>query len=248
MKSSYWKSLFAARAERPELPGWNDSTRLTAAERRLVARSIQEFQLGEGTGGGSLWRRAVESGLAESDPDFIAALQLFIGEEQRHSRDLGRFLDREGIPRLERHWVYGAFRRVRRLAGLELCLRVLVTAEIIAVPYYSALRDATRSPLLRALCEQIVADEGDHLCYQAFNLMQLRAMRRGRAQGWERAAWRAFLRGTMAVVWREHGRVLSAGGYGWSRFRRECERLLDAVERPGLRGFELAARAGELIA
>jgi len=129
-----------------------------------------------------------------------------------------------------------------------MCLRVLVTAEIIAVPYYSALREATKSPLLRALCEQILADEGDHLCYQAFNLRRLRTMRRASLGGWESTLWRVFLFGTMAVVWREHGRVLVAGGYRWGRFRRECERLLAAVEHPRLRGFELPAETRELLA
>jgi hypothetical protein len=245
--SFYWKDLFGARATRPDLPGWERTDRLTASERQLIAGSLQQFQLGEGSGGGGLRRRAINSVLAESDPDFIGSLELFIQEEQRHSRDLGRFLDRENIRCLTGHWVDGVFRRVRKLAGLELCLRTLVTAEIIAVPYYTALRGATRSPLLRAICEQILADEGDHLCYQAFHLMRLRSSGR-RRPACEAALWKLFLWGALAVVWREHGRVLNAGGYGWTRFRRECEGLLSAVDSPRLRGFKLTPETGELIA
>jgi hypothetical protein len=236
-----WKSFFRARAERPDLPGWDDTGRLTPEERRLIAPSIQQFQLGEGADGAGLRRRALESALAGADPGFIATLQLFIQEEQRHSRDLGRFLDREGIPRLERHWVDGVFRRVRRLAGLELCLTVLVTAEIIAVPYYKALGAATASPLLRAVCAQILADEQDHLLYQAFNLLRLRALRR-RSTRCETACWRLFLYGTMLVVWREHRRVLVAGGYFWTRFRKECDLLLDQVK--SAKSFQTAAGNG----
>jgi hypothetical protein len=246
--SSYWKALFRARAARPDLPGWAHSDRLTPAERHLIGASLQQFQLGEGSAGGGLRRRAINSVLAKSDPDFVESVELFIREEQRHSRDLGRFLDREGIRRLERHWVDGVFRRVRKLAGLELCLRALVTAEIVAVPYYTALRGATRSPLLRSICERILADEGDHLCYQAFHLMRLRASRRRCWPACEAVSWRLFLWGTLAVVWREHGRVLAAGGYGWTRFRRECGSLLAAVDSPGLRGFKLTPETGELIA
>jgi hypothetical protein len=246
--SSYWKVLFGARATRPDLPGWERRDRLTAMERQLIAASLQQFQLGEGSAGEGLRRRASNSILAKSDPDFIESVQLFIREEQRHSRDLGRFLDREGISRIKRHWVDGVFRRVRKLAGLELCLRALVTAEIIAVPYYTALRVATRSALLRAICEQILADEGDHLCYQAVHLMRLRASRRRCWPAGEALLWSLFLWGTLAVVWREHRRVLAAGGYGWTRFRRECESLLAAVDSPRLRGFKLTPETGELIA
>jgi hypothetical protein len=244
----YWKGVFEARASRVDLPGWDCVERLTSAERQLIAASLPQFQLGEGAGGGGLRRRAMESALAQSDPDFVPSLQLFIQEEQRHSRDLGRFLQREGIRRLERHWVDGIFRRARKLAGLELCLRTLVTAEIVAVPYYTALHAATRSPLLRAICEQILADEGDHLCYQAFHLMRLRQSRRCRWPACEGFLWRLFLWGTLAVVWREHGRVFAAGRYGWTRFRRECERLLAAVDSPRLAGFKLTPETGELLA
>ncbi len=246
--SSYWTALFGARANRPDLPAWEYSDRLTAVERQIIAVSLQQFQLGEGSDGGRLRRRAMKSALAESDPDFVESVELFIREEQRHNRDLGRFLDREGICRLDRHWVDDIFRCVRKLAGLELCLRALVTAEIVAVPYYTALRVATRSPLLRAICEQILADEGDHLCYQAFHLMRLRALRQRCWPAGEAILWRLFLWGTLAVVWREHGRVFVAGKYGWTRFRRECESLLAAVDSPRLRGFKLTPETGKLVA
>ena len=41
--------------------------------------------------------------------------------------------------------------------------------------------------------------------------------------------WRCFQLATFLVVWREHGQVLRAGGYGWQSFCKECVRLLVAV-------------------
>ena len=64
-----------------------------------------------------------------------------------------------GIPRLSAHWLDGIFRRLRKLAGLEACAAVLVTAEVLAMAYYQALRDATRSQLLRSLCARILVEE-----------------------------------------------------------------------------------------
>src|SRR5216684_6603784 len=105
---------------------------------------------------------------------FLPALELFIAEEQSHSGMLGRFQDREGIPRLPSHWLDRIFRRLRKLAGLEVCAMVLVTAEVLAIPFYQALRDATRSRLLRSICARILCDEAAHLDYQALTIGLIR--------------------------------------------------------------------------
>ena len=148
---------------------WQDSYHLSASRiARLVARSIQQFQLGELARGRGFVRRAAHaSGPRERIRPFVPTLRLFIEEEQEHSGILGRFLDREQIPRLTNHWLDEIFRRLRKLAGLEACATVLVTAEVLAMPFYQALRDSTGSPLLRAICVRILCDEAAHLNYQA---------------------------------------------------------------------------------
>ena len=125
-----------------DLP-WGDAYRLTPRERSAIEKSIQQFQLGEGSEGRRLLQRGEAYAREAGDADFVAALTLLIGEEQRHSAHLGRFMKRQGIPIVTDHWVDTVFRRLRVLAGLELSLTVLVTAELIAVPYYRALREAT---------------------------------------------------------------------------------------------------------
>src|ERR1051326_1329036 len=114
------------------------SRQLTPAERTFVTKSIQQFQLGEWARGRGLRRRASLHPAFAADPWFLPALDLFIAEEQSHSSALGNFLDHESIPRLAAHWVDGVFRRLRKLAGLELCVMVLVTAEVLAMPFYRA--------------------------------------------------------------------------------------------------------------
>jgi hypothetical protein len=223
-----WAVLFSSRTEGRELLPWTHPRALTHSERRLVSGFIQQFQLGEGSDGSGLIRRGRTSRLAKLDPNFIPSLELFIKEEQRHSRHLADFLQREGVELLHQHWVDGVFRRLRKFAGLELCLRVLVMAEIVAVPYYTALERATGSALLRCICTNILMDEGDHLRFQAENLRGLQSSRRS-IPSMELGFWRVFQLATLLVVWREHGQVLRAGGYGWNSFRKECARLLVAV-------------------
>src|SRR4051794_29874464 len=99
-------------------------------------RSVQQFQLGEWARGRGLKRRAAAHAGLAADPWFLPALDLFIAEEQGHSASLGRFLDHERTPRLAAHWVNQVFRRLRKCAGLEFCLLVLATAEVLAMPFY----------------------------------------------------------------------------------------------------------------
>jgi len=244
MTQPEWILLFSSRTASRETLPWSHPRTLTDGELRLVSGSIRQFQLGEGSAGTGLIRRGRASRLAALDPDFIPSLELFIKEEQRHSRHLARFLQREGVALFRQHWVDQVFRRARKCAGLELCLRVLVMAEIVAVPYYTALRRATGSELLQCICANILADEADHLRFQAENLKRLQSGRR--SFPWlELMFWRSFQLATLLVVWREHGKVLRAGGYGWNSFRKECIRLLIALSH-----HDSAARAakGQVLA
>ncbi len=200
---------------------WHDAYVLTGQERAAIEKSIQQFQLGEGSNGERLLKRGRAYSRAVMDPDFVSALGLFIKEEQRHSEYLAHFMRLQSIPRLESHWVDTVFRRLRGLAGLELSLRVLVTAEIIAMPFYRALREATGSPLLQAISARILQDEAAHLRYQSSMLARLG---QGRARLWRRlfgALHSLFLLGTLFIVWVGHRRVFVASNYSFRRFKEE---------------------------
>jgi hypothetical protein len=195
-----------------------------------VIASPPQFQLGENAGGSRLLRSAAAMARRRRDGEgYVNALRLFIAEEQRHSRVLARFLGLHGAACLSRHWVHRAFRWIRGLAGLELCMRVLATAEVIAIPYYTALRDATSSPLLRAICERILQEEDEHLRFQAFTFHYLERRRSGPMRSLVRAAHRWFLAGTAALVWKEHRPVFRAGGCSFASLRRQSMAVLGGL-------------------
>lgn len=220
-RSSYdWIEYFYQNAPEPALP-WNDARHLSGAERLAVARSIQQFQLGENASGERLLFRAQQFAALNGDRGFVPALRLFIREEQRHSRILAQFLHREGVECLNRHWIHRVFRSIRGVAGAELCLKVLATAEVIARPYYAALRDATDSMLLRQICELILNEEGAHLRFQAFAIRQFRRGRTVVVQEALKQAHLAFLLCTAIIVWVEHGPVFRAAGRSFGQFWRE---------------------------
>ena len=206
-----WVRYFRANSAEPCLP-WDDGYRLSGAERSVVIESIQQFQLGENAQGRRLLERA-----RALDAEYVEALRLFIQEEQRHSYLLGRFLVMQGARCLRRHWVHAAFRRVRGVAGLELRMRVLATAEVLAIPYYTALRHATWSPLLQSICCRILAEEAEHLRFQAFTFGRLGSRRPASLQSMVCAVHRCFLMATTLLVWMEHRPVFRAGGYSLRR-------------------------------
>jgi len=212
-----WVEYFYQNAPEPILP-WGDGQRLSRSEKLAVIASIQQFQLGEGATGDRMLERAQRFSRETRDLGLIAALKLFLREEQRHSKILVRFLQIENAPCLRRHWVHSVFRSLRGLAGLELCLKVLVTAEILARPYYAALRDATSSPLLSSICQRIFDEEGAHLQFQAFVLSRFQNRHRRVTQALIKTSHVVLLATTAALVWAEHQKVFRSARRTFRQF------------------------------
>ena len=152
--SRRWLEYFRSNQSEPEEIRWQDAAPLHPDLARILIPSIQQFQLGENAAGVHFLTLAREHGRATNDRDFPEAIALFIAEEQRHSALLARYLRQNGTPLLSKHWVHSIFRRIRHWAGLESKVTVLVTAEIMAIPYYRALMDVSRCPVLAAICQR----------------------------------------------------------------------------------------------
>jgi hypothetical protein len=217
-RSVGWCVYFRVNRRRLIRIPWECGAELTAEERAVLIPSIQEFQLGESSDGGNLKRLARQYAAETGDLAYPQAMNLFIAEEHRHSRYLGRFLDLAGAPRLESSWTDSVFRRLRRALGLELMLSALLTAELIAKVYYRALYSASSSLLLRRICAQLLRDERKHVEFQVERLRMIR----GRRSAWKRAlssfGQRVLFAATCLAIWKRHGAAMRRGGYGFRRF------------------------------
>jgi 1,2-phenylacetyl-CoA epoxidase catalytic subunit len=220
--SRKWFTHFSLRSMTALHVSRNEALQLTEKERSIITKSIQQFQLGEGSKGQRLLDRGQKYGHATNDSLFAGALEMFIKEEQQHSRYLASFMESQSISLVHKHWVDTVFRKLRGLAGLELSLTVLVTAEIISVPYYRALRAATASPILKLICTRLLEDEANHLRFQASMLARVGSKRPLSFQRALGELHRAFLSGTLLVVWIEHRPVFEAAGYGFLKFKKEA--------------------------
>ncbi|MEJ0036123.1 MAG: hypothetical protein WDO68_08560 [Gammaproteobacteria bacterium] len=195
---------------------------LTSRERRLIGRSIATFQLGERSEGRSLLLAAQRYEREHDAAPLARIFSLLIAEERHHAALLGAFMDGHGIPRKCGDWTDHAFRRLRRLAGFELYLSVLVTAELIGKVYYRALEAATGSRQLRTLCRMLVADELAHIGLETDLLRGMHEKKSPPVRWLRTIALRAFFTGASLVVWFEHRRVLRSAGYRLATFTRAC--------------------------
>jgi hypothetical protein len=228
--SREWRQYFEENAQSLlEIP-WERGAELTPAEIEAVARSVKEFQLGESSEGKHLIGHARAHSARTGDTEYTSAVRLFIAEEQRHARDLGRFLILNDIPWAATTFPDRVFRALRHLfGGLETSIAVLITAEIIAKVYYRVLRAATASQILQRLCDQILRDEIRHVEFQSEKLAGLRRGRKWPGRVVTMGLQRFLFWGTTHVVWQFHRPVIRRGGMTSREWRRACWREFEGA-------------------
>ncbi len=217
-----WLNHFDYHAQHPRCVPEGLQDLLTPEERVLISGSIATFQLGEQSEGGTLMAAARQFAHANSIPELERIVELFIREEQRHASLLKEFMLDHAIALKQRDWTDFVFRGVRRLAGFELYLHVLVTAELIGNVYYRSLESVTGCQRLRILCRTLVADELAHVGFESELLRASRARKPAVARALIRLTHRAFFGCAALVVWLTHRRVLRQSGYGIGSFVRVC--------------------------
>jgi hypothetical protein len=114
---------------------------------------------------------------------------------------------------------------------MEVRATPVVMVETHALVYYNAVRRATRSPVLRAVCEQILADEVPHIRFQCERLAVLHRKRSRWLLGLTGVLHRVFFTGITLAVWVGHRRVYRAGGYTFGRYWAAWRKMRHAWRR-----------------
>lgn len=220
MTTHSWIEHFRRNAEADRVD-WDLRPSLTAEERRRIVPSLRAWQLGETSDGAHLLRAATRYAAAIGDADYPEAVRLFIAEEQKHGRNLGRYLDLIGEPRLTRDWGDTLFRRVRYWnTSMELWTLAVITVESAAQVFYRAMKDATGCPLLRQVCTDILIDEAAHVVFQQERLREVFLRKSPLARPVARCGWSAFFDGVGLLVWLAHRTLFRAGGVPLATHRR----------------------------
>lgn len=218
--SQFWIDHFRRNAETARVD-WDLVPALTAAERRSILRSLRAWQLGETSDGAHLLLVATRYAQEVGDAEYPEAVRLFIAEEQKHGRHLGRYLDLIGEPRSTRDWGDTLFRSVRyRGADMELWTLAVVTVESAAQVFYRAMKDATGCALLRQICTDILVDEAAHIVFQQERLHAVFRRKSPSAQQLSYCAWSVFFEAVGLTVWLAHRTLFRAGGVPLAAYRR----------------------------
>ena len=226
--TSRWVSYFKRNRERAWDIPWHDNPVIPPEAWRRIAGSIADFQRGESSEARDYMAKSQRFAGLTGDEAFHEASVLFVAEENEHAALLLRFMRLAGIEPKQAVWSDGVFRRLRSHADLGWKCRTLVVAEFAAQEYYPQLRGIGDHPVLRSVCDKLIADEVAHIRFQVeriaaveSDLPEWRRRLRDAAQG-------AVLIGATLVVYAGHRGVL--GGRGLVEFwqgmlRRHCRAL-----------------------
>lgn len=195
---------------------------LPESVRGPLAASLATFQLGESGTGSRLRRYAREVAPLENFRGYQRAIDLFVAEEQSHSRLLARVVSHLGGKLLHKQWTNSVFRHLRFLVNLEFAVQVLLTAELIAEVYFGTLYLRCADPVVKKTAHKLLRDEMKHLDFQRDFLSERLACFQPRAQQLWGLQFQAIHAITAAVVAWDHRHTLRALGVRPADFRRRC--------------------------
>ena len=196
--SQEWLSYFQGNAGREARLPFDRAreTSLTTRQRAALVRTLQRFHLGESGEGEYLKRFAAQTG----DATYCQAIDLFVAEEQAHSRWFGILLRRLEASTLRAHWSDAVFTKVRRSGGLHFELVTFLTAEIVGQKFFAALGQNCPETVVAAVFAQVVRDESAHIAFHIGTLRRAFAGQDKRAQWLWYWKWKAMLAMAIALV------------------------------------------------
>jgi len=198
---------------------WTQSPVITEKEIRVILKSLQAWQLGETSDGNHLLNATRKYAEAIGDGYYVRAVELFIQEEQKHGRNLGRYLDLIHKPRIQKNWGDTIFRKIRYYnSSMEWWTLAVIAVESAAQIFYQSLKDATHCPLLQQICTDILIDERQHLRFQQERLSILFQTKTIAARNLAYRFYQFFFLMTSCVVWLAHRKLFRAGGNGFRKY------------------------------
>ena len=204
---------------------FTDEPELSRKEKRLIFPSVRAFQKGEGSDGRYLMETVEDFAEESGESEYPQAMRWFILEENYHSSYLRKVMDYYGVTVSKKNLLDRIFRRIRRGGGIRREVTVLVTAEIIALSYYQALKTCSSCPAIRRICNQMLHDEVPHVIFQSYTLGHFPK------NNWANRKRQILMRGSCYAVYLAYGSVFRKGGYSLRQLLSESLGYLTQSER-----------------
>lgn len=227
MTNARWVEYFEANANRETRLPFDLPVTLSPAVRAPLVRTLQRFHLGESGEGTYLKRWAKACG----DADYCRAIDLFVAEEQTHSRWFGLLLERLETPPLKGHWSDVAFTIVRRMGGLHFELMTFLVAEVIGKRFFAALGSNICCPLASAIFQQVVRDEAAHITFHIGTLQRAFARQTPLQRRFSLAVWRGVLHIALGILCHDHATLLRQLRISRRQLKQDCWWLFEDIAR-----------------
>lgn len=199
---------------------FSNNTELSNEEKELITPSIKAFQIGEGSEGKHLMKVVEKFALKKNYKEYPEIMKWFIMEENRHSQTLKKYMEIYNIKTVKKLWIDKIFRILRKMMGLECEIIILVTAEMIALSYYTALSNATNSTILKTICRQMLNDELKHVVLQSDTLHRISKSRNEIINKLIRKIRILVMKVTIFVVWHKYKELFVNGNYEYKKFKK----------------------------
>jgi hypothetical protein len=164
MNTSTWIAHFERNRKNRPVPDWGAPFYLPEEVRRPLARSLAEYQLGDGGGDCRLVAGDAEA-FRGSEADMDRLVDLWFAEEAEHSRLLSHAVRRVGGTFITDAPAMRLFYAIRRNLGVQFELTVLLIVEIVSTSYYRAIRRHVADKPLADMCRLIIRDESGHIAF-----------------------------------------------------------------------------------
>jgi len=195
------------RLNRPE-PDWSAPFTLPESKRAALARSLAEYQLGDG--GGECRLIAGDSEHFRGSAENVrAVVDAWFAEEREHSRLLAGAVRRVGGTFIKSTFAFQLFNAVRRALGVQFEMLVLLIVEIVSTGYYRLIRRYVGDEPIADMCKLILRDEARHIDFHCDRL----AARHPDGVGvlWT-LLFHALAHTCATFLWHGHGRCLRTLG------------------------------------
>jgi hypothetical protein len=208
MNYSHWIAHFEKnRRDRPE-PEWDAPFAMAEEKRRSLARSLSEYQLGDGGGECRLVAADTES-FRGSAEEVRRVVDLWFAEEREHSRLLAGAVRRVGGAFVTTTPAFELFYLIRRRLGVQFEMLLLLIVEIVSTGYYRVIRRHVGDEPIAQMCKLILRDEARHIDFHRDRL----AARHPCGVGcWWALHFRFLGQACAWFLWFGHGRALRALG------------------------------------
>jgi hypothetical protein len=232
--SSYWINYFSQNLKNKRID-WSITPKISLKERSNILKSLQAWQLGETSEGTNLVNAATKHAEQLNDPNYVAAIKLFIKEEQKHGKNLGKYLDIIQEKRVKKNWGDSLFRIARGWnTNMEFWTIAVITVESTAQLFYQCLKNATSCRLLQQICTDILIDESAHIKFQTERLAIIYSHKSKFFRFIAYWFYTCFFFTTSLVVWFAHKRLFKAGhldfGTFWKKMRLKFKKTIYKVK------------------